>query len=568
MRIYNTLTRQKEEFKPIEPGKVKLYACGPTKLTLSAFLRINLPEAYMTRLSSILLMICILSYTVIFAQTISRINLMHELALVEDYDYVTTFSDSLLHFYRIDSDSTSFTLKHWTCSQAGVVTAPVSIFTYNNIQPWGANFPGTPLYLKNYGNLYIQFPLSDVFYFLTISNNIDVQLNTIVDNGNENYTLFTPDYLYFSRYYHYTLPKSIHRFNLVTSTEDSLFAWPQPAVINFLNMDNCYLLMYNAYSDNLQNSIMIDSLLVVHPCSITSPYPYPLFIGIMNLHSSEISDNVYLAGIDDGLMRNYSFGYITIHNNNISYNGISYIDYQYPYPFSFTFDDVIPYGNSRFSCIETHGMFPDSTAYKNFQFSDSCFVEDTNFPNLDSYHDPYSLIRLNDRYVMGIAGDTNPIKFICVDYQNQTIMDTTYVLINANSLWSGVTNSCGNFIYYSSNRFGIRHLYIMQIEETVGNSDPTQTTAIISHSVYPNPFKDNTTIKINLKQPETLKAAIYNVKGQLVKILSADGKVASSHELAWDGTTNNYIKASAGLYIYKVSTKSGANITGKLLLLK
>lgn len=30
LRIYNTLTRQKEEFKPIEPGKVKLYACGPT----------------------------------------------------------------------------------------------------------------------------------------------------------------------------------------------------------------------------------------------------------------------------------------------------------------------------------------------------------------------------------------------------------------------------------------------------------------------------------------------------------------------------------------------------------
>lgn len=30
MRIYNTLTRQKEEFVPIEQGKVKLYACGPT----------------------------------------------------------------------------------------------------------------------------------------------------------------------------------------------------------------------------------------------------------------------------------------------------------------------------------------------------------------------------------------------------------------------------------------------------------------------------------------------------------------------------------------------------------
>ena len=30
MRIYNTLTRQKDEFIPIEEGKVRLYACGPT----------------------------------------------------------------------------------------------------------------------------------------------------------------------------------------------------------------------------------------------------------------------------------------------------------------------------------------------------------------------------------------------------------------------------------------------------------------------------------------------------------------------------------------------------------
>ena len=28
--LYNTLTRQKETFEPIEPGKVKMYVCGPT----------------------------------------------------------------------------------------------------------------------------------------------------------------------------------------------------------------------------------------------------------------------------------------------------------------------------------------------------------------------------------------------------------------------------------------------------------------------------------------------------------------------------------------------------------
>ena len=30
MKIFNTLTRQKEELIPIEPGRLRIYACGPT----------------------------------------------------------------------------------------------------------------------------------------------------------------------------------------------------------------------------------------------------------------------------------------------------------------------------------------------------------------------------------------------------------------------------------------------------------------------------------------------------------------------------------------------------------
>ncbi|HWL10164.1 MAG TPA: class I tRNA ligase family protein, partial [Planctomicrobium sp.] len=30
LRVYNTLSRQKEEFQTIEPGKVSMYLCGPT----------------------------------------------------------------------------------------------------------------------------------------------------------------------------------------------------------------------------------------------------------------------------------------------------------------------------------------------------------------------------------------------------------------------------------------------------------------------------------------------------------------------------------------------------------
>ncbi|MCG8338637.1 MAG: cysteine--tRNA ligase, partial [Proteobacteria bacterium] len=30
LRLYNTLTNQKEVFKPVEPGKVRIYTCGVT----------------------------------------------------------------------------------------------------------------------------------------------------------------------------------------------------------------------------------------------------------------------------------------------------------------------------------------------------------------------------------------------------------------------------------------------------------------------------------------------------------------------------------------------------------
>ena len=34
MQIYNTLTRKKEEFVPLEEGKVSMYVCGPTVYNL------------------------------------------------------------------------------------------------------------------------------------------------------------------------------------------------------------------------------------------------------------------------------------------------------------------------------------------------------------------------------------------------------------------------------------------------------------------------------------------------------------------------------------------------------
>jgi hypothetical protein len=103
----------------------------------------------MTRLNLFIITLCILCFSVLNLQAVSKINLTHEMVLTEDYDYVTTYSDSLLHFYRIDHDASTFTLKHWTCSPSGVVTAPTAVYTYTNS-------PGAPTFRTSIPILLIQ----------------------------------------------------------------------------------------------------------------------------------------------------------------------------------------------------------------------------------------------------------------------------------------------------------------------------------------------------------------------------------------------------------------------------
>ncbi|MFZ5981986.1 MAG: class I tRNA ligase family protein, partial [Patescibacteria group bacterium] len=56
LRLYNTLTKQKEEFKPIYPGKVGLYSCGPTVYdfihigNIRAYLNADILRRYLTYL--------------------------------------------------------------------------------------------------------------------------------------------------------------------------------------------------------------------------------------------------------------------------------------------------------------------------------------------------------------------------------------------------------------------------------------------------------------------------------------------------------------------------------------
>lgn len=81
-------------------------------------------------------------------------------------------------------------------------------------------------------------------------------------------------------------------------------------------------------------------------------------------------------------------------------------------------------------------------------------------------------------------------------------------------------------------------------------------------SNYPNPFNPQTTINYTLPESDEVKIQIYNLKGQLVKILVDGNKPAGLHSVLWNAKGQ-----ASGIYFYKIITDSESK-TGKCLLLK
>ncbi len=84
---------------------------------------------------------------------------------------------------------------------------------------------------------------------------------------------------------------------------------------------------------------------------------------------------------------------------------------------------------------------------------------------------------------------------------------------------------------------------------------------------YPNPFNPETTIGFSVKESQNVKLTIYNIKGQVVKVLTNKEYSAGHHSVKWDGTSYSNDKVASGLYIYKIETQEYTS-SKKMLLLK
>ncbi len=69
---------------------------------------------------------------------------------------------------------------------------------------------------------------------------------------------------------------------------------------------------------------------------------------------------------------------------------------------------------------------------------------------------------------------------------------------------------------------------------------------------YPNPFNPQTTIEYTFPLEAFVELKVYNILGQVVKTLVQEVQEAGVKSVTWDGTDNNGMTVSSGIYVYRI----------------
>jgi len=80
---------------------------------------------------------------------------------------------------------------------------------------------------------------------------------------------------------------------------------------------------------------------------------------------------------------------------------------------------------------------------------------------------------------------------------------------------------------------------------------------------YPNPFNPTTNISYTIAEPGLVEIKIFNLKGQLVDVLSEGNKQANSHQVFWEAE-----KQASGIYFYNLNLNGKSVDTKSMILMK
>ena len=107
--------------------------------------------------------------------------------------------------------------------------------------------------------------------------------------------------------------------------------------------------------------------------------------------------------------------------------------------------------------------------------------------------------------------------------------------------------------------------------ETVGIEDDETNIAPNAFELvqnYPNPFNSSTSIEYTLFENTSVELTIYDIQGRLVKTLVNGVQPSGTHKAIWNAMDDTGKSVSSGIYLYKLTTSDGHNLTKRMFYLK
>ena len=86
-------------------------------------------------------------------------------------------------------------------------------------------------------------------------------------------------------------------------------------------------------------------------------------------------------------------------------------------------------------------------------------------------------------------------------------------------------------------------------------------------NTLPNPFSEKTEVRFQLKQPASVKIAVYNILGQFVRLLASGPQKAGTSEVSWNGIDEHGTVVSAGAY-FVICEAKGSQVIKKIVLIR
>ncbi len=106
-------------------------------------------------------------------------------------------------------------------------------------------------------------------------------------------------------------------------------------------------------------------------------------------------------------------------------------------------------------------------------------------------------------------------------------------------------------------------------DEELEQNEVESSSMITLLGNYPNPFNPETQIRFEIKEDinDFMLVKIYNLKGQLIKIIKIKVDSKGQYSVVWDGRNDENKAVSSGVYFYKIEY-ANHSASGKMILMK